>query len=116
MLNKLDVVNDAINNSEQVDVGGSIGCFIACSGVCLITGMIGAPMAVAAMDLDQCKSTKRRVRMKSSLFNLEVVNEKSIEMESYDVGGNWACVIGCGTFCFLGGGSTSLIAAVTAAL
>ena len=52
MLNKLDVVNDAINNSEQVDVGGSIGCFIACSGVCLITGMIGAPMAVAAMDLD----------------------------------------------------------------
>jgi len=52
MLNKLDVVNDAINNSEQVDVGGSIGCFIACSGVCLITGMIGAPMAGAAMDLD----------------------------------------------------------------
>ena len=54
--------------------------------------------------------------MRSSLFNLEVVNEKSIEMESYAVGGNWACVIGCGTFCFLGGGSTSLIAAVTAAL
>lgn len=33
-----------------------------------------------------------------------------------DVGGNWACVIGCGSFCILTGGSASVIATVATAL
>lgn len=54
--------------------------------------------------------------MKSEITKLNVINIESQHEENYDVGGNWACVIGCGTFCFMGGGSTSLVAAVATAL
>lgn len=40
----------------------------------------------------------------------------SIFEEEFDVGGDWACVIGCASFCFIGGGSTTYIAMVATAL
>lgn len=54
--------------------------------------------------------------MKSDICRLEVVNINTKQDESYDVGGNWACVIGCGSFCLMGGGSVSVFAAVATAL
>jgi len=54
--------------------------------------------------------------MKMILDDLEVVNDNYSEEELYDIGGNWACLIGCGTFCIMGGGATSYFAAVATAL
>lgn len=48
---KLDVVNEIIEESDCYDVGGDIGCFIACTGGCLVTAMTAAPMAIATLDL-----------------------------------------------------------------
>ncbi|MGL5439830.1 MAG: hypothetical protein ACRDA4_05505 [Filifactoraceae bacterium] len=50
--------------------------------------------------------------------NLKVINEKEdVGLEEiYEIGGNWACVIGCGTFCVMGGGYTSAVAAVATAI
>lgn len=48
----LIVVNDNIELKEEFDVGGDIGCYIACVGGCLVTQMIIAPMAVATMVLN----------------------------------------------------------------
>ncbi|MGL5439831.1 MAG: hypothetical protein ACRDA4_05510 [Filifactoraceae bacterium] len=42
------VSNDPIVD-EIYDVGGNIGCYIACTGGCIITEMIGAPMVVATL-------------------------------------------------------------------
>ena len=52
----------------------------------------------------------------TEITELNVVNTEMQSDDNYDVGGAWACVIGCGTFCFMGGGYTSLIAAVATAL
>lgn len=51
MLEKLLVVNPAQENSDGFDIGGDWGCYIVCSGGCIITKMVAAPMAVAVMDL-----------------------------------------------------------------
>lgn len=48
--------------------------------------------------------------------NLEISNEKIFDKGEFDIGGNWACVIGCGTFCYMGGGATTYIAAAATAL
>mgnify|MGYP000879911267 CR=1 FL=1 len=37
-------------------------------------------------------------------------------VQEEQVGGAWACWIGCGTFCLMGGGTVSFIAAVATAL
>ena len=47
----LSVVQCININDESLEVGGALGCYIACTGGCLITGMAAAPMAVATMDL-----------------------------------------------------------------
>lgn len=47
---------------------------------------------------------------------LNVVNNDMSSVEHYDIGGNWACLIGCGTFCIMGGGAVTYIAAVATAL
>ncbi len=44
---------------------------------------------------------------------MKIVNESIKEDQ---VGGTWACLIGCGSFCFLGGGATTYVAAVATAL
>lgn len=51
MLENIIIVNSTIDNSEEFDIGGDWGCYIACAGGCLITQMVAAPMAVATMDL-----------------------------------------------------------------
>lgn len=51
MLENLFLVNDTIEASGGFDIGDDLCCFIACSGACIITQMVAAPMAVAAMDL-----------------------------------------------------------------
>lgn len=48
----MNIVNETNDMNEIYDVGGEIGCYIACTGGCLITQMIAAPMAVATMDLN----------------------------------------------------------------
>lgn len=48
---------------------------------------------------------------------LQIVNENEMyQQEELNVGGAWACVIGCGTFCIMGGGIASYIAAAASAL
>lgn len=47
----ISIVNDISNFDENVEIGGGWGCYIACTGGCLITEMVAAPMAVATMDL-----------------------------------------------------------------
>lgn len=38
---------------------------------------------------------------------MEIINlERNLE----EIGGNTACIVGCGTFCFMGGGATTYIA------
>ncbi|WP_276881939.1 hypothetical protein [Anaerococcus tetradius] len=51
MLENIIIINSTIDNSEEFDIGGEWGCYIACTGGCLITQMVAAPMAVAIMDL-----------------------------------------------------------------
>ena len=42
-----------------------------------------------------------------------IINETA---ETEQIGGNWACVIGCGAFCIMGGGIAYAPAAIAAAL
>ena len=35
-------------------------------------------------------------------MKLEIVNVNYKIKEKYDVGGNWACIIGCGSVCAMG--------------
>ena len=48
MRNYVDVVNE-VNN--VFDVGGELGCQIACVGGCLVTQLEAMEMAIAVMDL-----------------------------------------------------------------
>lgn len=51
------------------------------------------------------------------LENLNIVNSDKSELEEeLEVGGNWACVIGCGTFCIMLEGIATYIAAAATAL
>lgn len=47
---------------------------------------------------------------------LKISNGKELMNKEFDMGGNWACILGCGSFCILGGGSTSYLAVVATAL
>lgn len=44
---------------------------------------------------------------------MEIINS---EITFEEIGGNTACIIGCGTFCFMGGGATTYIAVAAALL
>lgn len=47
---------------------------------------------------------------------LNIINTNEPNMIENDVGGDWACILGCGSFCFIFAGSASYIATVTTAL
>lgn len=47
----LNIVNEIPDMQELYDVGGGVGCAIACVGGCLITYMAAAPMTLAVMDM-----------------------------------------------------------------
>ena len=47
---------------------------------------------------------------------IEIINSEALEAEKYDVGGDWACIVGCGSFCILLAGIASYVATVTTAL
>lgn len=45
----MEVLNqNAIEINETEEVGGAIACIMACGGVCLLTGTVGAAFATAA--------------------------------------------------------------------
>ncbi|MEG0691159.1 MAG: hypothetical protein RSA01_01170 [Clostridium sp.] len=44
---------------------------------------------------------------------MEVINKN---VQTQEVGGVWACLVGCGSFCFMVGGATTYVAAVATAL
>jgi len=48
----LEVVNETTGMHESCDVGGSLGCMIACVGGCLVTYMVGTAMLIAVADLN----------------------------------------------------------------
>lgn len=50
------------------------------------------------------------------LNQIEIVNIDMQNTKEFDVGGNWACIIGCGSFCIIGSGYTSYVAVATTAL
>lgn len=50
-MKELIVANNSVEELEQFDISGNIGCYIACVGGCLITQMVAAAMAVVTMDL-----------------------------------------------------------------
>ena len=48
---------------------------------------------------------------------MEIINGEGLLVgEENEVGGDWACIIGCGTFCVMTGGNASYIAVVATAL
>lgn len=47
----LEIVNEFDEMDELFEVGGDIGCYVACVGGCLITDMVMAPMVVATLAL-----------------------------------------------------------------
>ena len=47
---------------------------------------------------------------------LNIINTNEPNMIENDVGGDWACILGWGSFCFIFAGSASYIATVTTAL
>ena len=47
---------------------------------------------------------------------IEIINSEALEGEKYDVGGDWACIVGCGSFCIILAGIASYVATVTTAL
>lgn len=47
----LDIVNEIVDINNVYDVGGEIGCQIACVGGCLVTQLAAMELAIAVMDL-----------------------------------------------------------------
>ena len=52
MSENLFLVNGSIDDSEEIDVGGDLGCIIACVGGCLISQMVAAHIMVAVIELN----------------------------------------------------------------
>jgi len=47
----LEVVNETTDMHELCDVGGIIGCFIACVGGCLVAGVTMSAIVALASEL-----------------------------------------------------------------
>lgn len=45
---------------------------------------------------------------------MEILSNGIVEGEQ--VGGDWACWLGCGSFCLIGGGTTSFVASIATVL